>query len=377
MGFCCRNTDSITRLGTAILSLLAVSTALSQTPVLKTRTKEQLEERSTAVHRITLNLQVTDASGNAVSDLRPDEVTLYDNHQARRISGFHPVDGEAMNDATEVLILLDAVNTPAQALAEEKDAIFRYFASNRGPFPFPIAFAVWFNGHISATPASKDRNQIGRAFVKLTKNVHSNACGENQPPMQQKVAVSKRAVPVDAATCRAVHFKDSIAALDGIAQEQLAMGGRTLLLWMGSGWPKLSDADLQRMTPKQKRDYASNFVSVLHDLRAAQITLYSLAPPSNKSEQASVEPPHRSTDGFPKLAVDEFARRTGGRVIDASADLVADLRACVHDADWYYAVSFNAPPAQNGAGELHTLEVKVSRPDVNVRTMSSYYSEPQ
>lgn len=60
----------------------------------------------------------------------------------------------------------------------------------------------------------------------------------------------------------------------------------------------------------------------------------------------------------------------------ASKDVAADLNECVRDADWYYAVSFNSPPAQNGPGEPHSLEIKVNRPDLQVRTMTAYYPEP-
>jgi len=49
---------------------LAVSAALPQDPVLKTRTKEEREEQFNITHRITMNVQVTDASGTPVSDLR-------------------------------------------------------------------------------------------------------------------------------------------------------------------------------------------------------------------------------------------------------------------------------------------------------------------
>ncbi len=361
-----------------LIAATSISAAFPQDPVLKTRTKEEREERFNSASRITMNVQVTDAAGNPVSDLRAADFSLYDNRQARRIASFHPIDGAAQNDATEIVILLDAVNTPTEALTEEKDAIFKYLAGSRKPFAFPTAFVLWFNGHLSATPASKDRDEIGRAFVKLTKNVHSNACGTGQNAGGQVVSVSKRAATVDAATCRAVHFKDSVAALDGIAQQQLAGGGRTLLIWIGSGWPAISEAELSQLTAKQQHDYANEYVTVLHDLQAAQVTVYSLGGASDRGARSAgstnvADSPQ--ADGLPRLAVDEFAQSTGGRAIRKSEDLVADLRACMRDAEWYYCLSFNAPPAQNDA-EAHSLEVKVNRPGVQVRTMKSYYANP-
>ena len=65
----------------------------AQDPVLKTRTKEEREEQFNVTHRITMNVQVTDAAGKPVSDLRAENFSLYDNHQARKIVAFHPIDG--------------------------------------------------------------------------------------------------------------------------------------------------------------------------------------------------------------------------------------------------------------------------------------------
>ena len=145
--------------------------------------------------------------------------------------------------------------------------------------PLPTAFALWFNGHLSATTATTDRNAIGRAFVKLTKNVHSNACESTQScdtaedcrEQGQRAGEPRRA-------CRAVHFKDSVAALDGIAQQQLATGGRTLLIWMGSGWPVAIEHRARTPRAEATRGLHHEFVEVLHDLRAAQVTVYSIAP---------------------------------------------------------------------------------------------------
>lgn len=123
---------------------------------------------------------------------------------------------------------------------------------------------------------------------------------------------------------------------------------------------------------------------MLHDLRAAQVTVDQVGPrdPTRESEIARVNL-HQLTSGTASpenagpgsLALQVLAEQTGGRVMATSNDVAADLGKIIGDADWYYVVSFSAPPAQNGV-ELHSLEVKVSRPDLHVRTMTAYYTEP-
>jgi VWFA-related protein len=167
--------------------------------------------------------------------------------------------------------------------------------------------------------------------------------------------------------------------VDGIAQQQLATGGRTLLIWVGSGWPVVPDTELERLGKQQREAYAHEFVEVLHDLRAGQVTVYLIASHHgdwNTSENLKNSIAKTSATS-PRIAVDELARRTGGRVMASSDDISADLHTCIRDAEWYYSLSFNAPPAQNGGGEMHSLDLRVDRPGVKVRTMDSYYTERQ
>jgi VWFA-related protein len=373
------------------LLVLTALVATAQNPTLKTRTKEERDREYMATRRITLNVQVTDDAGKPVTDLDARDFTLFDNQQPRKLAAFHAIDGEAMNDATEVVIVLDAINSTTPALEAEKNGIFKYLAQRHSALPYPTSFVLWSNGHLKATGATRDRNTIGRAFVSITKNVHSNACAPVDNAVVKVAKGSGAGAPVDsgvdphgvdAANCLQAHFKDSLAALDGITQQQLTLGGRTILIWVGPGWPLVSVAEFQQMTPKSRKNYFDEIVTVLHDLRAAQVTLDVVAARDPTRGDATVIPPpppegaSSPESAHPdSLALPVLAQQTGGLVMTSSTDVVADLGKFLDDADWYYALSFNSPPAQNGV-ELRSLEVKVNRPGLNVRTMICYYTEP-
>ena len=370
---------------------LAAQIAVGQYPTLKTRTKEDRERQYQASHRITINVQVTDDAGKPVTDLDAKDFTILDNHQPRKLAAFHPIDGVAMNDATEVIILLDAVNSPTPALEAAKNGIFKYLAQSHSPLPYPTSFVLWSNGHLKATTATRDRNAVGRAFVSVTRNLHSNACAPAEGSVVKAAETGGSGPrgdaaggpqPADVENCLQVHFKDSLAALDGIAQQQLSIGGRTILIWVGSAWPLLSDAAFQQLTPKSRKNYFDEIVSVLHNLRAAQVTVDAIASPdAAREELANLDSPHPTVAAASpesaapdSLALPVLAHQTGGRVM-ASTNFVTDLAKLLDDADWYYALSFSTPPAQNGV-ELRSLEVKVNRPGLNIRTMTCYYTEP-
>ena len=378
----------------ALLALVATAACVAaQNPTLKTRPKEQVDQEYLAAHRITLNVQVADGTGNLVPDLAASEFSLLDNNQPRKIAAVHMIDGEAMNDATEVLIVLDAVNSTAPELQQEREAIFKYLARSHGPLPFPTSFALWFNGQMKAASSTTDRNALGRAFVSITKNMHSNACAPPDATFKQVAASGSPGEDVpkptteasaDVAKCLRVHFRDSISALDSLAQQQRAVGGRTILIWVGPGWPLLSEAEVGRLTAKAQTVFFRDLVGVLDDLRDAQVTLDAIEPPDSAREKefarvdmkALTAGTHSEQNAGPaSLALPVLAAQTGGRALTASSDITADLLSCIRDAAGYYAVSFLAMPAIS-PHEFHRVEVKVNRQGVDVRTLTAYYAEP-
>jgi VWFA-related protein len=75
------------------------------------------------------------------------------------------------------------------------------------------------------------------------------------------------------------------------------------------------------------------------------------------------------------LSLQVLAVQSGGRVVNSSNDLTAEIANCAADANAFYVLSFNASPADQ-ANEYHSLVVKVERPDVKVHTRSGYYAQP-
>lgn len=375
----------------------------AQNPTLKTRTKEQREREYLAAHRITLNVQVDDRSGKIVPDLAASDFTLFDNDQPRKIAWVHMIDGEAMNDATEVIIVLDAVNSTPQELEQERQAIFNYLARSRGPLPFSTSFALWFNGHLNAMAPTTDRNALGRGFVKTTKGIHSNACSSENGPVEQVAAggsgafnPSGQKLPDDStdnnlnsrtisvAECLRVHFRDSIAALDGIAQQQRTIGGRTILIWVGPGWPLLSEIGFEQPSAEARAGLFDELANLLRDLRDSQVTIDALSPPDDARQKEFgrvdlkelMAGTNSERDAGPaSLALPILATQTGGRVLTASRDLTADLASSIRDADGYYAVSFEAMTARS-PHEFHRIKVKVKGSGLDVRTLTAYYAEP-
>ena len=55
-----------------------------------------------------------------------------------------------------------------------------------------------------------------------------------------------------------------------------------------------------------------------------------------------------------------LAHQSGGQILTEGNDLEGEIAKCIADADSYYVLSFDSPPAA-ALGEFHSLQVKVEQ----------------
>jgi hypothetical protein len=55
--------------------------------------------------------------------------------------------------------------------------------------------------------------------------------------------------------------------------------------------------------------------------------------------------------------------------------LTAQINRCIQDAQAFYTLSFDPPPAAH-ANEYHDLKVTVGQTKLNARTSTGYYNQP-
>jgi hypothetical protein len=58
----------------------------------------------------------------------------------------------------------------------------------------------------------------------------------------------------------------------------------------------------------------------------------------------------------------------------SAKDIAGQIARCAVDLESYYSLAFEYPPASQ-FGEYHSLEVKIDKPDIAVRTRKLYYAE--
>lgn len=361
------------------------------------RTPEERERAYRAAHHIIINVVVTDASGNPVSGLRPEDFTILDNQQPQKIASFQAGQVDPAGHPVHATLLLDGVNNTFRNAGSERREMEKFLSQNQGRLSNPVAVAVLSNAGITRSQPSLDGNMLIGELKGFTHGLNPSSCADEIHTADSVTstaggpavnadgeAVMKTAnLMASLGTCENRRFKHSIAQLNYFAKQQADARGKDLLIWIGPGWPELSGPEFRPDTPEMRQAFFDYLVDLSTSLREAQITLSAVGA---QESQRTVEPRAQavktsfvatteSEASARSLALPVIARLTGGRVQERGTPVSAAIAACIAEANSSYVLSFDSAPATH-PGEYHALDVKVSRPGFIVRTTPAYYNLP-
>ena len=363
-------------LRTAVLMLCFACAAFAQQSAVPASQRDQshpeLSHRpppdSGANGKMQLDVVVTDQAGQPVGGLTQKDFTLFDNKKPRPILSFRAVDG-SIGDGTrndppvEVILLLDVTNTPLDVVGHERGQIERFLRSNGGHLMQPTSLMIFNDQGVKGLPRpTRDGNQLADELAKAETTAH--------------LVLLTQQTEADRVTM-------SLNALERISEAANTKSGRTLLIWIGPGWPMLENP-LVLFTAHDAVAQFDRVVTISGELRDARVTLYSIYP----TDPAVTDEPHvqhyRSfLKGAPSvnqvrpgnLALPVLAIHSGGRALDVPAALGDEIATCIAETKFYYKLGFDPVNAKH-VDEYHELAVRVVRPGLKVRTTTGYYGEP-
>ena len=179
-----------------------------------------------------------------------------------------------------------------------------------------------------------------------------------------------------------LHFTESVNALRSLIAEQNNVRGRTILIWTGRGWPLLADFGTQ--AEAHRGNYRDVLVELTTNLREAQVTLDAVSWGDFETPRNAGKPIVSVTASAPStpdeiaettMALPALARQNGGQAIARVKNFAEAMAAFLADASDFYELGFDSTPT-TAADELRSIDVKVNRPGVSVRTAGRYYAEP-
>jgi len=363
---------------------VAQSTA-SRVPQLIPRTRREREQNYENLHRVFLSVQVTTPSGQAADNLKQSDFNLFVDHQRHEMSSFQSETKDSVTTPVRVVLVVDALNNSSGRVASYRKAITKYVQSGSGSLSNPTSIAVLSEHGTALSSFSTDRVAVLRYLDELSGNIQTMSCRDTTYERAQE---SYDRDPNPRLECLDRLFNSSIAALNSIGESlvlsrsKLHRPVRTIIIWLGRGWPLLNEPGFMPDTPEIEESFHRNFVSISGALTEAQVTLNAVA--SNALIPLSGKKLANSyfVQGVPAdkeavaagLSLQAFAWQSGGIVLNSTKDITAQIAGCVADAQTYYLLSFDYSPAPK-FGERHLLDVRVGISGLATRTRTLYYAE--
>ena len=310
---------------------------------------------------IHLNVVVTDSSGRRVGGLTQQDFTLLDNKNQRPLTSF--VETKENEPPVQLLIVVDAVNTPYTAVGYQREQIEKYLRANEGHLTIATNFAVLTDKGVQLyNNPSKDGMALSSALEHEEIGLRVNGRSEGFYGAEDRVTLS-------------------LNALRDIAAYEAKLPGRKLVAWVSPGWALLSGPRLD-LDNNQEKQIFGNIVDFSTQLREARVTLDAVN--SWGADESllralyyedflkGVSKPDQAQLG--NLALQVLAAQSGGLVLNSS-DVVGNLQKCVDDAGVSYDVSVPAAPTERH-DEYHELSVRIDKPGLTTRTRAGYYAQP-
>lgn len=351
-----------------------------QNPQLVPRTPEQRRRATELQRRVNLHVVVRDAAGKPVTGLKAEDFTVFDRGQPHKIAQFAEMTEPALKqDHLRGVIVLDAVNGGTEGVHRVRKELVKMLAQGNGPLGFPIQIALASNAGVRTGKPTTDRKVLMGTLAQLPRNIPNRDCSGPGGDLLELAGSSQ--VRWD---CQQAHFTESLNALHALALEQQKAGGRTIMIWTGPGWPLPPVLDSGQIMPGggTTGDLSAAIVAIEAGLEEGQVTLEAVSwGPFERAQGVRRSGMRGSLAGasLPEqeaaLELPALAEETGGLALEKSRDFPDALNTCLSDGEQYYAITFD--PARAGTpNEYGSIEVKVDRPGLTVRTLTGYYSQP-
>lgn len=310
---------------------------------------------------VRLDVIVTDKSGKPVSGLQQQDFTILDNKHPAKVLSFQAENGSALTPdaATQIILVIDEINTPFAEVANARSEIKRFLAQNGGKLAHPVklAFASYRGVQMQTTPSS-DGNSLIAILDQHPPIIRSGGAAENQ-------------------------VQSSLNVLNVMSDKEKTQPGRKMVIWISPGWP-MENGRRVGLSPTQANSAFNALVYSSIALQQAQIALYSVDPMGMANMNVTRVAAYLDfLKGVPdqnlvqpaNLALQVFATQTGGQVVVGKSSIVEALNQCMEDLDSFYSLTVEAAPVDH-ANAYHGLEIKMGTKGLKVRSRTGYYTRP-
>jgi VWFA-related protein len=335
---------------------------------------------------VLLDVVVTDAKGNPVTDLKREDFQIFEDKQPQRISSFEPPaahelpaparpnapfnpdDTKSYGKSPVTVLVLDELNTHYADTDFARRSIRDYLTSRPATLNEPTMLLA-----------------LGDTKFHLLQNFTRNrdallaALAAHKTSYSWKLEIGKS---IGQETADRLGF--SISALEQIAESTARIPGRKNLVWVGQGFPTL---DPSALTPNDDLRLTATLQHVTDTLLATRVTLYAVDPTSSAVGMTEITDADqlmfmamtggsagRLMDPFDQtLDFDRLGPVTGGRVLRGMNDVSHQIDASVQLGEHFYTIGYSPTNTSEANQAFRKITVKCLRPGTTVETRDGYY----
>ena len=319
-------------------------------------------QNATPSQGIRIAVAVDTKSGQPVAGLAQQDFTVLDNKTPRPITSFKVLG--AASEPVHIILLVDAVNMPFQALSYARQGIEKYLKSNEGKLAYPTTLAILTdNGAQIAEGFSSDGNALNDIF-------HSQQIGLRQITRASEWGGSER-------------LQISLQAFHQLAAFAAGIPGRKVVIWISPGWPLISGPNVT-LSARDAQHIFNDVVSISNQLRQDKLTLYNVNPAGVDESlaradlyQAFLKAPTKPNTIEPgALGLQVLAIHSGGIAIESNSDVAGNIETCLNEFRSWYEIEFDPLPADR-PNEYHHIEVRLDQRTLTAHTTDGYYANPK
>jgi VWFA-related protein len=313
-------------------------------------------------HSLQLDVAVDAKSGQPAVNLTQQDFTILDNKTPRPITSFRIM--SPAKEQVEVILFIDAVNTPFEMVAYIRQSVGKFLQANEGQLTHPTAIAVFTDQGVQIDPGfSTDGNALNDSLAHHTIGLRQiNRSSQWGWLERQQICIN------------AFHELLTFAA---------TLPGRKIVLWISPGWPLVSGPEIY-LTGKQEQQTFSTIVSFSTRMRQENVTVYNINPVGAGQSLITEDyyqvflkgatGPNNVKPG--SLGVQVLATQSGGLAIEGDSDVTGNIKRCLNDVQSWYEITFDPLPADK-PNEYHHIEIKLDKPGLIARTRTGYYANPR
>ncbi len=338
---------------------------------------------------VVLDVTVTDARGNPVTDLTRDDFRVYEDNKFRVLRSFDPPSANALPAASTgaaalrttfdpsnpsafgksavTILMLDQLNTHFADSSYARREMRDFLRQQPELLPQPTTLLTIYDNHTQTlAPFTRDREALLKALAAA--------------PVKNAWELDAKGTSEDGPIDR---MQQSLEALEQMTAQYARIQGRKNLLWIGGGFPSPDPTTIDGSDAVEVRNTMRHITNMLLN---ARVTLYAVDPTSTAAGVTEITTIEQSafataangiSSGMdPFNASDDFDRLapvTGGRIIRSRNDVSAQIASALTLADSSYTLGYVPDAAPDGNPYRH-IRVQVIRPGLHVAARDGYYS---